>query len=94
MVGRGIERGGDRVARGDGGLQDRVAGETERLAEQRGAGWLGGRWHRSRTGGMGGRGIVGGGEQGGWRGGESWRRAGRLGWDPAGMETGRLEGKG
>ena len=44
MVGRGIQRGGDRVAGGDGGLQDRAVGETGRLAEQHGAGWLCGRW--------------------------------------------------
>ena len=99
MVGRGIERGGDRVAGGDGGLQDRVAGETERLAEQRGAGWLGGRWHRSRTGGMGGRGIVGGGEQGGWRGGGELAQGREAGAGPGGngnRATGRegIEGAG
>ena len=68
---------GDRGGGGTGWLEGGGGGRIRRLADQRGAGWSGECWPRSRTGGMVGRGIEKGGGQGGWRG---WGVAGQGGW--------------
>ena len=92
MIARGIERGRNRVAEGGGG------GRKRRLAEQRGAGWSGGCWHWSRTGGggegdrEGGTGCMEGmgGCRTGWLGRlDGWRNSvEQVGWVGVGTEAG------